>query len=91
MKPLVYTTLVILLAACDKEAPQRPSPNQPSAVAKPTPAKPKALTVPQGKLPKMDPEKAKFIAAPSTPEERQPDKSTEKATGDAKSAPRTHP
>ena len=40
---------------------------------KPPPPEKKAQPpVPQGKLPQMDPEKAKFIAVPSTPKDEKP-------------------
>jgi hypothetical protein len=71
--------IALLLIACGKEAPQ-PEP-QAKAVPKPIPAK-KLPPTPQGKLPKMDPEKAKFIAVPSTakdPEVKKPVLETKKA------------
>ena len=61
--------IALLLVACGKEAPQ-PEPKAKAAAATPKPAPEKKLPpVPQGKLPKMDPEKAKFIAVPSTPKD----------------------
>ena len=61
--------IALLFVACGKEAPQ-PEPKAKAAAATPklVPAK-KLPPVPQGKLPKMDPEKAKFIAVPSTPKD----------------------
>ena len=59
----------LLLVACGKVAPQ-PESKSKTAVANPKPVPVKELPpVPQGKLPKMDPEKAKFIAVPSTPKD----------------------
>lgn len=57
----------LLLVSCGKEV----SKPQPKAVVTPKPAPEKKAPppVPQGKLPVMDPEKAKFIAAPSTPKD----------------------
>jgi hypothetical protein len=56
----------LLLVSCGKEE-TKP---QPKAVVTPKPApEKKAPPVPQGKLPVMDPEKAKFIAVPSTPKD----------------------
>ena len=61
--------IALLLVACGKEAPQ---PDQKAkaatAISKPAPEI-KLPPVPQGKLPQMDPEKAKFIAVPSTPKD----------------------
>ncbi|MDB6006674.1 MAG: hypothetical protein JWR15_3661 [Prosthecobacter sp.] len=58
---------VLLLVACGKEAPQ---PKAAAAPKHPIPEK-KLPPTPQGKLPQMDPEKAKFIAVPSTPKDPQ--------------------
>ncbi len=57
----------LLLVSCGKEEAK----SQPKAVVTPQPApEKKALPpVPQGKLPVMDPEKAKFISVPSTPKD----------------------
>ncbi len=65
--------IALLLVACGKEAPQ-PAPKVPAATSTPVSLKPivpekKLPLVPQGKLPQMDPEKAKFIAIPSTPKD----------------------
>ncbi len=70
MKSLVFIAFLGLLTSCGKEE-SRP-PREATEAVKKAPAKPKALTVPQGKLPKMDPDKAKFIAAPSTPKDPPP-------------------
>jgi cell division protein FtsN len=64
MKLLVSIALAgLLLASCGKKEEPKP------VVAKPAPEKKAQPTVPQGKLPVMDPEKAKFIAVPSTPKD----------------------
>ena len=57
----------LLLVSCGKEEPK----SQPKAVVTPklAPEKKAPPPVPQGKLPAMDPDKAKFIAAPSTPKD----------------------
>ena len=61
--------IALLLVACGKEAPQpEAKAKTAAATSKPVPEK-KLPSVPQGKLPKMDPEKAKFIAVPSTPKD----------------------
>ncbi len=67
---LIVLIASLLLVSCGREEDK----SVPKAVAAPT-AKPasapekKAPPVPQGKLPKMDPEKSKFIAVPSTPKD----------------------
>lgn len=67
--------IALLLVACGKEASQ-PEPKAKASAATPKPAPEKKLPpVPQGKLPKMDPEKAKFIAVPSTPKDPEVKKS----------------
>ncbi len=61
--------IALLLVACGKEEPKPEVKAKAAEVTpKPVPAK-KLPPVPQGKLPKMDPEKAKFIAVPSTPKD----------------------
>ncbi|MBN8419300.1 MAG: hypothetical protein J0L73_10315 [Verrucomicrobia bacterium] len=61
--------IALFLVACGKEVPQ-PEPKAKAAAATPKPAPEKKLPpVPQGPLPKMDPQKAKFIAVPSTPKD----------------------
>lgn len=73
--------IALLLVACGRDAP-RPEPKAKAAAVAPKPAPEKKLPpVPQGKLPKMDPEKAKFIAVPSTPKDpevKKIDKSADK-------------
>ncbi|MHB1077969.1 MAG: hypothetical protein ACYC67_01115 [Prosthecobacter sp.] len=77
--------IALLLVACDKEALQ-PEPKAKAAAATPKPAPEKKLPpVPQGKLPKMDPEKAKFIAVPSTPKDPEL-KKVEKPAAETKKA-----
>lgn len=79
---LLFATLAVSLATsgCDKSAdpaPQAPavpapapqSANPKRAAAKDTPEQLQAL---QGELPRMDAEKAKFIAVPSTPPDPKP-------------------
>lgn len=64
MKLLVYSALVVLLlASCGKKEEPKP------AASKETSEKKAQPPVPQGKLPVMDPENAKFIAVPSTPKD----------------------
>lgn len=76
MKSLVFIALFGLLASCGKEE-SRP-PREATKAVKKAPDKPKELSVPQGKLPRMDPDKAKFIAAPSTPKDPPPKNSPKK-------------
>ncbi len=74
---LLFTAL--LLVSCRKEQPPPvPVPEAKKVVAAPAPVpvtkpvpKKDLPPVPQGKLPQMDPEKAKFIAAPSTPQDEE--------------------
>lgn len=83
-----WCLIALLLVACGKEAPQ-PEPKAKAAAATPKPALEKKLPpVPQGKLPKMDPEKAKFIAVPSTPKDPEIKKSekVEKPAAETKKA-----
>ncbi|MDH4455197.1 MAG: hypothetical protein QE570_18665 [Verrucomicrobiota bacterium] len=70
----------LLLVSCGKEE-VKP---QPQAVVTPqtAPEKKAPLPVPQGKLPVMDPEKAKFIAVPNTPKDPEV-KKAEKPAGEA--------
>lgn len=76
----------LLLVACGKEASQpEPKAKVTAAAPKPAPVKKELPPVPQGKLPKMDPEKAKFIAVPSTPKDPEV-KKVEKPAVEAKSA-----
>jgi hypothetical protein len=71
----------LLLVACGKEEPEPKAKAAVAAAPKPAPEK-ELPPVPQGKLPKMDPEKAKFIAVPSTPKDpevKKPASETKKA------------
>jgi PBP1b-binding outer membrane lipoprotein LpoB len=61
----------LLLASCRKE--EAKSQVAPAPAKKVEPEK-KAPLVPQGELPKMESEKAKFIAVPSTPKDSVPKK-----------------
>lgn len=90
MKHLVLL-MSLLLVSCGKEEAKL----QPKAVVTPqaVPEKKAAPTVPprpvpQGKLPVMDPEKAKFIAVPSTPKDPEIHKA-EKPAANAHKADRT--
>jgi hypothetical protein len=83
----LFLLISLLLVSCGKEE-AKP---QPKAVVTPqaAPEKKTAPTVPpkpvpQGKLPVMDPEKAKFIAVPSTPK----DPEVKKAEKPAANAPK---
>lgn len=74
MKRLAAVLLpALFLSSCGKDQQNSlPRPDQqPKSVenGKPVPEKKAQPPVPQGKLPQMDPEKAKFIAVPSTPKE----------------------
>jgi hypothetical protein len=63
--------IAFVLPSCGKEE-GKPTPKD-EAAPKPAAALEKKekpeISVPQGDLPKMDPEKAKFIAVPSTPKD----------------------
>lgn len=61
----------VLLSSCGKKEEPKPAATKPASEKK---AAPPPVVVPQGKLPKMDPEKAKFIAVPSTPKDPKPKK-----------------
>ncbi len=70
MKSIVFI-VGLLLVSCGKDE-TKP---QPKAAAAPQPAPEKKMPlVPQGKLPVMDPDKAKFIAVPNTPKDIEPKK-----------------
>lgn len=63
--------IVLALASCGKEE-AKPEPKAVTAPKAADVLEKKEKThppVPQGDLPKMDPEKAKFIAVPSTPKD----------------------
>ncbi|HBJ85168.1 MAG TPA: hypothetical protein DDZ88_15110 [Verrucomicrobiales bacterium] len=79
MKSIVFI-VGLLLVSCGKEE-VKPEPK--AVAAKPAPEKKAPPSVPQGKLPVMDPEKAKFIAVPSTPKEPEV-KKAEKPAAEAK-------
>ena len=73
---LFLPAFVLALTSCEKAAAPKDKPPAPPAAAAVPPAAPKAeapkespeqLQKLQGKLPRPDPEKAKFIAVPSTP------------------------
>jgi hypothetical protein len=76
MKSIVFI-VGLLLVSCGKEEAK----TQPKAAAAPKAVseKKEPPPVPQGKLPVMDPEKAKFIAAPSTPKDPEVKKAEEPA------------
>lgn len=67
--------LAFLLTSCGKEeaSPAEAEAKKTAAVANPKPPTEKkpAPVAPQGKLPQMEPEKAKFIAVPSTPKDKE--------------------
>lgn len=63
---LIASIIGLLLVSCGKEE-AKPEPK--AITAKPVPEKKAQPPVPQGKLTQMDPEKAKFIAVPSTPKD----------------------
>lgn len=84
MKIVVSIALAgLLLTSCRKEE-AKPQ-VAPAPAKKVEPEKKKAPLVPQGELPKMDPDKAKFIAAPSTPKDPE-SKKDEKPAVEAKKA-----
>ena len=68
-----FCLIAFLLVACGKEVTQLEPKTESKAQAATAPPKPapekKVPPVPQCKLIKMDPEKAKFIAVPSTPKD----------------------
>lgn len=80
MKLLVFIT-GLLLVSCGREESQPKS--KTVEVAKPASEK-KIPPVPEGRLPKMDPEKAKFIAVPSTPPDPEPKKDARPAAENKK-------
>lgn len=93
MKRLAAVLLpALLLSSCDKDQQNSPAkPDQQSkAVENGKPAiDRKALPpVPEGKLPRMDPEKAKFIAVPSTPKDPAPEKVVVKPVPEEKTVPK---
>jgi len=83
MKIIAYIALAaVLLSSCGRKKESN------SAAARSEPEKkvaPAPVVVPQGKLPQMDAEKAKFIAAPSTPKDVGA-KKVEKISGEIKKA-----
>lgn len=68
MKHLIFIAC-LMLAACGKKEESKPA-----TTAKAVPEKKAQPIVPEGKLPHMEQEKAKFIAAPSTPKDPEPKK-----------------
>lgn len=87
MKPCICL-LALILVSCGKEEAQPElkrggAPPSASTSSKPAVPEKKLPPVPQGKLPQMAPEKAKFIAVPSTPKDPA-DKTADKSMADAK-------
>lgn len=76
MKSFAFIALAALvMTSCDKpEAKPEPTAKAAAAPKKEAPLAKKMPPVPQGKLPTLDPEKAKFIAVPSTPKDPEPKK-----------------
>lgn len=76
MKTLLGSLIVgLLLASCGKEE-AAPEPKKAAVAPKPAaapvpPPEKKLPPVPQGKLPQMHPDKAKFIAVPNTPKDEE--------------------
>ncbi len=69
MKLIVSVALAgLLFTSCGKKEAPKP------VTAKPAPEKKAQPPAPQGKLPVMNPEKAKFIAVPNTPKDPEPRK-----------------
>jgi len=97
--PLLALSLLVILASCEKTEPKKtseiPQQVQPAPAADSPPKKdpPARIDTPddlkklQGKLPRMDPEKAKFIAVPSTPPDPEPVTVPKPAETIAKAAP----
>ena len=77
--------IVLALASCGKEEakPEPKAVTAPKAAAALEKKEKTQISVPEGDLPKMDPEKAKFIAVPSTPK----DPEVKKAAKPEKTAP----
>ena len=77
--------LALWLTSCGKEeapkAGEAPPASAPALPAAPPPKvtqeKKAPIITPQGKLPQMDPEKAKLIAVPNTPKDPEPKQTTE--------------
>ena len=79
---LFLPAFVLALTSCEKAAAPKDEPPSKPAAAAALPAAPKVETPKespeqlqklQGTLPRMDPEKAKFIAVPSTPPDPKPE------------------
>lgn len=76
MRTFTWMLCAALLSSCGKEEPAPLSTPAPAAAVKGTPADVNKLA---GDLPKMDPEKAKFIAVPATPLDPRPAEEVQKA------------
>ncbi|MGV3661472.1 MAG: hypothetical protein ACO1TE_14885 [Prosthecobacter sp.] len=72
MKMLLgFFALAMLLVSCGKEESKPAATEVKKTTVAPPPVEKKPLPeAPQGKLPKMDPEKARFIAVPNTPPDK---------------------
>jgi len=79
MKALIVISCLLLVACGKKEE------TQPATTAKAVTEKGVQPLVPEGKLSRMDPDKAKFIAAPSTPKDPEP-KNEAKSAAEVKKA-----
>lgn len=79
---IFVSVYALALTGCDEPAaPKTEVPARPAVAAAPAKADTaEQLQKLQGKLPRMDPEKAKFIAVPSTPPDEKPEpKAADKA------------
>lgn len=99
-QPVLALSLLVILASCEKTEPKKtsemPQQVQPAPAAGSPPKKeppaqidtPEELKKLQGKLPRMDPEKAKFIAVPSTPPDPKPVTASKPAETIVKAVPK---
>ena len=99
-QPVLAISLFIILASCKKTEPPKtseiPQPIQPASAADSPPKKEPPAQIDtqedlkklQAKLPRMAPEKAKFIAVPSTPPDPKPVTASKPAETIVKAVPK---